>query len=416
MITKTCRICGNRLQIPILDLGFHPPSDHFLTQDDLQLPETYYPLELYYCHDCDFFQLGYTVPPEELYRSNYPYRTGDNTAGVEHFMELASEIIDKYIMDENSHFHIDIGGNDGTLCEHIRPHTKTFNIDPSGVDERAIKEHFDYRIAKGMVNSHGKADVITATNVLAHVHNLTDFLKGVKHLLCQDGTFIVEVPDALQLINKCAYDTIYHEHLSYFTVNSMHRLMLQNGFYIQTAEDIPIHGGSIRYYIRHNDHEKKHYPMTKISQDSLNQFRESVERNRSELYHLLFKLHRSGKRIIGLSAPAKGNTILNYCNIGRFIDFMYEVKDSPKIGLYTPGQHIPVLDDRGLETVSGYTYDYGIIFAWNWAEQIIERSRQMGFKGDFVLPIPVPKFIDSTDNLLKPSKAFEGYYYGHKEI
>ncbi len=248
-----CRICKNTNLIQVLSLGHHPPSDAFLTKEKLQEPETHYPLDLYYCKECGLAQLGYVVSKEDLFSRNYPYETGVNQAGVEHFTHMAESLVERYGLGYND-LVVDIGGNDGTLGRAFKEiaHCAVINVDPSDVESKVFKiEAFWNEETAQYIRSHYSiAKCITATNVFAHVDDLHAFMRGVDILLADDGVFVIESPDFIQLLNRLQYDTIYHEHLSYLHQRPIEYLIKQYDMEIAERTNFDFHAGSVRYEIK----------------------------------------------------------------------------------------------------------------------------------------------------------------------
>ena len=251
-----CRICDNTKLTEVLNLGHHPPSDAFLTKDQLSQPEIHYPLSLYHCPRCGLGQLSYVVPKEVLFNEKYPYQTGQNEGGRIHFKGLADSVVSKYGLKHGS-LVVDIGGNDGTLLSYFKEHgCEIFNVEPSGVAEISINkgiptayEFWDRDLAKAIYSTGGFAKVIVATNVFAHVDDLHGFMKGVDIMLAEDGVFIVEAPSFSSLISFGEWDTIYHEHLSYLDYDSMKYLMAMYNMTVSDLEQLDVHGGTNRYYV-----------------------------------------------------------------------------------------------------------------------------------------------------------------------
>lgn len=391
-----CRICRGTDLHKFLDLGYHPASDAFLS--NLTEPETHYPLTVYICDNCGLFQLGYVVPKEVLYSDNYPYETGSNVEGVKHFQKLAESVVNKFNLNGND-LVVDIGSNDGTLLAAFKSlGTKVFGVEP--VSQLAIKSQ-----AKGIITHYGFFDpffmglikpktvkIITATNVLAHVDDLHDFMKGIDKLLADNGVFIIEAPYVGDLLKNLEYDTIYHEHRSYFSPKTLSYLFKQYGMAIKIIEKYPIHGGTYRYYVQRN-----HISLTKQdagiiefypTEEVITAFPKKVEKAREKLIWMLRNIKLKGKSIVGVSAPAKGNTLLNYCKIGtETLDYITE-KSALKIGRFTPGTHIPIMPDERLLLDMP---DYALILAWNWASQIMNNLHAYTEAGGkWIIPIPEP--------------------------
>ena len=383
-----CRICHSDDFREILDLGHHPPSDAFLTKEQLGEPETYYPLDLLVCEKCSLVQLGYVVPKEVLYNGNYPYTTGVNAEGVKHFRELAESAIKQF----GAGFVVDIGGNDGTLLRGFRDGgCKVLNVEPCphlSTENKVAKIcHFwTNDLAKDIKETWGLANIITATNVFAHVDDLHDLMRGVETLLDHDGVFIVESPYVKHMFEKVQFDQIYHEHLSYLSVKPVNKLIKQYGLQLFGVAIKPIHGGSIRLYI---GREGRHTPYGLFADPVFDygDFAAKANKVRTDLYYIVKSLKVMGHSVVGVSAPAKGNTLLNWCKIGpEMLDYITE-KSEQKIGKYTPGSHIRIVDDRRLSIDKP---DYALLLAHNFKNQI--KGANGDFDGHWIIPLPEPCF------------------------
>lgn len=407
---NNCRICHSQNLIRFLDLGFTPPADGFLTPARLEEPEVYYPLEVFICNNCSLVQLGYVVPPEILFQQDYPYESSTTETGRKHFYSLARDAYQRFKLKPDD-LVIDIGSNVGELLQGFKNAgtSNVLGIEPApniyqiahknGIE--SINEFISEKLAFEIIKTKGKAKIVTATNVVAHINDQHALVRAVNMLLAERGIFIFEAPYLVTLIDNLEYDTIYHEHLSYLSVKPMTRLFQQFGMEIFDVLEISIHGGSLRYFVG----RKGDYPisnnMTRLLEmeeakkvydiERLSEFARSVHKNREELTWLLKSIKHDGKRVVGVSAPAKGMTLLNYCKIGsETLDFITE-KASLKIGKYTPGTHIPVLPDAELIRQMP---DYALLLAWNFAEEIIKNLneyRQAG--GKFIIPVPEPRIV-----------------------
>ena len=382
-----CRIC-NSDTIEYLNLGMHPPSDAFLTKEQLGLAgEKVHPLALMYCPRCSLSQLSHVVPCDELYTDEYPYETGMNSEGINHFRTMAWSIQAEFAPE----YVVDVGSNDGTLLNYFK--CKVCGIDPVPLKSKVhtINKFFDINSVQDALEYGGEADVVTATNVFAHIDDLHGFMEALDCLLAHDGVFVIEAPYIVDMIKNLAFDTVYHEHLSYLSIKPLACLFRQYGMEIFDVRHFPIHCGSLRYYVarrgvyniwksvdkyfeaelEYHDIEKLHDFSFKVSMFGL------------KLMSYLYAWKKMGKRVVGVSAPAKGNTLLNYCGIDdTFLDYITE-KSLLKVGKYAPGSHIPVKSDEKLILDQP---DYAIILAHNWAEPIIKNLRKMGYKGEFIIP------------------------------
>lgn len=404
-----CRMCQSKNLFKFLDLGFMPPADQFRRKDQLSEPETYYPLEVCVCDDCGLVQLSYVVSPEILYRNDYPYESSMTKAGCKHWAKFAKRVKDLLGLRKND-LVIDIGSNVGVLLGAFKKEgMKIQGVDPAAnivilAHERGIDticDFFNTETVGKILSEKGKASVITATNVFAHVDNLHQLMNDIDIALKDDGVFIFEAPYLVNLLKDIEYDTIYHEHLSYLSVKPLIVFLKQFSMEIFNIEQVDIHGGSFRVYIgktgRHKVSDvvsrmiKEEERIRLYSHEVLLDFAQKVAQNRRELIWLLQTLRQKGHRIAGVSAPAKGMTLLNYCRIGNeILDFVTEKSDL-KIGRYTPGTHIAVKPDSYLFEKKP---EYVLLLAWNFADEIIlnlAEFRKHG--GKFIIPIPMPRII-----------------------
>lgn len=409
MQRTNCRLCRSENLYTYLNLGFTALADAFLTPDQLNQPEITYPLKVNLCLECGFSQLSIEVAPEVLYRNAYPYESSTTSTGQQHYHLMANQITNNYDIARGSQV-IDIGSNVGVLLSGFKDlGMKVLGIDPA--TEIAAKANargiptlplfFGLDSVKVILEKVSKAAVITGTNVFAHIPNLDEFMQAVNLLLAKDGVLVIEAPSLKELIESCEYDTIYHEHLSYLAVKPLHRFFDQYQFEIVDVEELPIHGGTIRLVIsRRGEHPINERVKTFTDQEEsmglfkrarLDQFSHQVSNRRQQLFSLIWNLKKQGKKIAAVSAPAKGNTLLNYCGIDhQMIDFVTE-KSELKIGLYTPGSHIPVVGD---EELLAKQPDYALILAWNFRDEIMANLAEFKQRGgQFILPVPEPKII-----------------------
>jgi hypothetical protein len=409
MNIKSCRICKGSNFSGYLNLGHTPAADSFIRKQGLSQPEVHYPLEVVMCDDCGISQLSYTVPAEILFQRDYPYESSTTIAGRKHFFNFAKLTSERFSLGADD-LAIDIGSNVGVLLDGFRAQNcRILGIEPSanisaiaiskGIE--TINDFISPELALQVVDSHGQASIITTTNVFAHIDDLDEFMIAIDILLNDKGVFIIEAPHFLKLIKNLEYDTIYHEHLLYLSLRPLNKLFSRFGFEMIDAEEIGIHGGSIRVYIS----RKGIYPINSnlmkiISEEEenkifdiqrLNKFANDVELHREKILALLYKLKSEGASIVGVSAPAKGMTLLNYCHIGpELLNFITE-KSQLKIGKYTPGLHIPVVPDSVLLEEKP---DYALLLAWNFADEIMENLSEFRKNGGkFIIPIPEPHIV-----------------------
>lgn len=404
-----CRVCLSADLKRVLTLGSTPPANAFLAKNELNKPELFFPLELYFCRDCGFVQLGEIVSPELLFR-NYVYVSSTSPVFVEHFRDFSRRISEKFKFPANSLI-MDIGSNDGIM---LRPFKESgwrvLGIDPAvKIAETATKsgietlpEFFTIKLAEKIKEKYGQARLITATSVFPHIDDLDEIAAGIKKLLLPDGVFIIEAYYLGDLVNKNLFDTIYHEHLSYFSASAAVKILKRLGMEVFDIEKTDTHGGSLRIFSQLTGGPRQTQPSVagfireekKQALDNAQTyigFSDKIESNKEKLTAMLKNLKNQGARLAGYGAPAKGNTLLNYFDIGPEI-LDYIVDDSPwKQGLYTPGTHIPVVNS---EELAKNRPDYLLILAWNFAEPIMKKNAAFANTGGkFIVPAPEPRII-----------------------
>lgn len=390
-----CRVCGNNRMTEYIDLGQLPLSNN-LCLSPIEMPERY-PLKVLFCDQCKLSQLSIVVDPEILF-GHYVYRSSINEGYKKHCHEMALSLKGKYGLSENS-FHIDIAGNDGALLSEFQKvlNHKILNVDPA-VNLGAICQakgiptltyFWSQETARRCVNGFGKADLITATNVFAHVDDVHDFMEGVNIALKDDGVLVLEFPYLLDFIDKNEFDTIYFEHLSYFSIYPLNNLCKQHGLRIINIERFPIHGGSVRVHIGINKQKE-----IEVSDWLISEFEYGIEKlasfnvNSLKVIHKFrFEINRlknEGNKIAAFAASAKGNTLLNCAGI-TIGSIGYIIDETPeKIGKYYPGTFIPIVSMLELKENPP---DYLVILSWNFAEEIISKCRAAGYRGRFILPL-----------------------------
>ncbi len=402
-----CRICYKKIDKPFISLGNMPLSNSLII--DPRIVEQYYPLDAYVCPDCFLVQSPEFGLAKNIFSAGYPYFSSYSETWLKHCKDYVDTMIEKYGYDTNS-FVAEIGSNDGYLLQYF----KEYNIPILGIEPAesvaitAIKkkiptdiEYFDTNYAKKMAKEGKQADLIIGNNVLAHNPNLHDFVEGLKHMLKPYGIITMEFPFLLNLVEHNQFDTIYHEHFSYFSLYAARKLFQRHGFVIFDVEEIPTHGGSIRIYVKHIEDDKKPLSdnvnnLTKKENDlynidTYNNFNNKVLLIKRELLKLLIGLKDDNKTIIGYGAPAKGNTLLNYCGIGTdFIDYVVDANPY-KQGKFTPGSHIPIINP---DKIKEDKPDYVIILPWNIKEEIINSIGYIKeWGGKFIIPIPKPIIV-----------------------
>ncbi len=408
---KKCRICGSSKLLDVIDLGKQPIPNGFLKKEGLKQKEPKYDLSVWFCPNCSLMQLKYLVSPKIMF-GNYLYIPSASKTRVEYFKKMAEEVIEVGKLKKDS-LVIDVGSNDGSLLVCFKNiGMKILGIDPAenlvkvailnGID--TILGYFDSTLAKKVVKKYGKAKAITATNVIAHIHNLHGVMEGGDILLDDDGIFVMHFPYLLDLLEKNLFDTIYHEHLSYFSIKSLLYLAKDSNLEIFDIHKSDLDGGSLRVFWK-----KKKNKNIKVKENVINkllkeeeayglysiktykEFAKRVKNLKTDAVSKLKRLKKEKKRIVGYGAAAKANVLLNYFNIdSKIIDYL--VDSTPyKQGLYTPGSHIPIYsEDKIYETKP----DYLLIFAWNFSKEIIEKNKKYKKNGGkFILIEPDFKII-----------------------
>ncbi|MDB9313051.1 class I SAM-dependent methyltransferase [Spirulina sp. CS-785/01] len=404
-MTGQCRFCKTKLEEVFADLGMSPLANAYLKPEDIQGAEKFYPLRAYVCNNCYLVQLDELESPEEIF-SNYAYFSSFSDSWLKHCQEYVEQAIKQLNLDSQSQV-IELASNDGYLLQYF----KKKNIEVLGVEPAAnvaqiatdkgiptIVKFFGEKIAKDLEKDGYKADLLIANNVMAHVPDLNDFIKGMKVILKSTGVITIEFPHLLNLMQKNQFDTIYHEHFSYFSLTTVETIFLHHQLKIFDVEQLSTHGGSLRIYASHIEDNTKHKTtrfenLKKVEEKykiqdlkSYHFFQEQVKETKRSILEFLIQVKREGKSIVAYGAPAKGNTLLNYCGIrSDFIDFT--VDRSPyKQGLYLPGTHILIKHPDQIKAVKP---DYVMILPWNLTQEIMQQiSYIRDWGGKFVVPIP----------------------------
>lgn len=403
-----CRACLSTNLYMFLPLGDHPPANSFLKPEQLGKPEPKFPLDTIACLNCGLVLVIDQLPAD--FFTEYVYMPGASDTMRAHFGEMANTLRDRFIKPGQRV--VDIGCNDGLFLKHCKDiGVETLGIEPAAnIAEIArakgievLNEYFTRDSAARIRKDHGPAQVIVTTNTFNHIDNLHGFMQGVDALLAPDGTFVVEVPQALDYVQKNEFDTVYHEHLSTFSVTSLVKLFAFFGLQVVEVQRLPIHGGSMRVFGQRRspastgeapqvqqllDQERDAGLFERATYDA---FSERIARIRSELMTMLKDLKAAGKRLAGYGAPAKGSTLLNYYGIGPdLLDFLAD-RNPLKQGRWSPGMHIPVVSPERIREAKP---DYLLILAWNFADEIMgqqEEFRAAG--GKFIIPIPEPRIV-----------------------
>ncbi len=401
----SCRFCSAPLQHSFADLGMSPLSNSYLSEDMLQSTEPFYPLHAFVCQSCLLVQLPEVQKPEEIF-TDYAYFSSYSKSWLQHCENYVNKVVKRFDLNQDSYV-VEIASNDGYLLKNF----KKFDVPVLGIEpaknvaqvarEAGIPtetEFFGSKTARKLVDEGKRADLLLGNNVLAHVPDINDFVAGMTILLKPTGVITMEFPHLMRLIDHNQFDTIYHEHFSYLSLLAVRQIFETHGLIIFDVEELPTHGGSLRIYARHKeDTQKPVEPTVKAlidreidaglgHIDRYQRFAEQVVKTKRRLLSFLIDAKEQNLSIVGYGAPAKGNTLLNYCGIrGDFLD--YTVDRSPhKQGCYLPGTHIPIYaPEKILETKP----DYVLILPWNLKDEILSQMEQIReWGGRFLVPIP----------------------------
>ena len=406
IVVENCQICDNDQLEPIIFLGYLPPVNKLHKIGEKPSGEPSYPAQLLLCKKCNLAQLGLIVDPKILFPKEYPYTSSTTKILRENFAELYQEC--KTIINlKKEDLIVDIGSNDGNLLSNFKDNHKVLGITPEEIGKIAIQrgiptilDYFNEDTVKKIKKEYGNANVITATNVFAHIEDINEITRQILELLADDGVFISESHYLLPLIETLQYDTIYHEHLRYYSLHSLRYLLGMHGLEIIHAKQIPTHGGSIRVYAA----RKGKYPIkntinkllekektTILKKENLLEFKNRVVISKLKLHSLLLNIKNKNERIYGISEPSRASTLINYVGlVDGIIDYVMEVTGSHKIGRYVPGTLIPIVEETKLYEDQP---EYVLLFSWHIADELIPKIRQKGYKGKFIVPLPKPKIV-----------------------
>ncbi len=400
-----CRFCGQNLDHTFCDLGKTPLSNAYLTEEDLGKKEPFFSLHAFVCHRCFLVQVQEFQKPEAIF-TEYAYFSSYSESWLMHAKAYVEDVTKRFAFSSASKV-VEIASNDGYLLQYFKAKgIPVLGIEPAkNVAEVAIEkgiptlvQFFNASLAQDMVQREGKANLILGNNVLAHVPDLNDFIKGMKILLANDGIITLEFPHILRLVEENQFDTIYHEHFSYFSFFTIEKIFAHHGLTLFDVDEIPTHGGSLRIYACHTGDSTKAitHRMDSLRQKEIDQgictmdyyqkFSKTVSATKKQIWNFFVEAKKQNKRIAGYGAPAKGNTLLNFCGIGRdFIPFTVD-RNPYKQNRYLPGTHIPI---KNVEKIEEEKPDFLFILPWNLKNEIIEQMafiRKWG--GKFVVPIP----------------------------
>jgi SAM-dependent methyltransferase len=403
----SCRSCGHRGLMPVVDLGHTALVDTLVPPERLGGPEGKYPLAVGFCTSCSLLQTLDTVPPHEVFHEDYTYYASFSETWLEHSRRNALDLIERYKLGGES-LVIELASNDGYLLRNfVGRGIPVLGIDPSPGPVAAARkigvptlcDFFGQRLADKLASENTLADVVIANNVMAHVADLNGFVAGIRTILKDDGVLVTESPYVRDLIEHNEFDTMYHEHLCYYSVTAQDHLFRRHGLFLNDVERIPTHGGSIRSYVGRRDDVRDSIKQILAEERELGvdsyhfygTFGERVERTKEQLLELLHGLKRDGKRVAAYGASAKGSTMLSYLNAGpELVEFVVD-RNVHKQGKFMPGVHNPIY---GPEAIAARKPDYLLLLVWNLKDEVMRQQdafRRAG--GKFIIPIPSPVIV-----------------------
>ncbi|MBI5773166.1 MAG: class I SAM-dependent methyltransferase [Verrucomicrobia bacterium] len=398
-----CQVCDSADLESIIFIGYLPPVNTMPAIGTRPAEQPAYPAEVLRCRQCQLVQIGLIVDPAILFPPTYPYRTGTTKILRDNFAELSREVMALFPLNHTD-LVVDIGSNDGTLLGNFADLCSVCGIDPTNAGklamERGIRTHtsfFNRSAVKKVLADQGKAKIAVATNVFAHIEDVHEVMDCILELLRDDGIFIGESHYLPSLLDLLQYDTIYHEHLRYYSVTALKYLLEMHGLEIIHTKRIPTHGGSVRVYAA----RKGKYPVRdsvaaslaveakELTDAKLKAFKKNVVDSKLALYALLKDIKAKGERVYAVGAPSRASTLINYVGLDDgILDCVLEIKGSYKIGKYIPGTTIPVLDENLLFE---HQPEYAMLLSWHIADELMPKLRARGYKGKFIIPLPEPR-------------------------
>ncbi len=404
---ECCQVCGHAPLENVLSLGYMPPVNQMVPIGQVPRQQPWFPTDLLHCRNCELVQLGLAVDPVIIFPPEYPYTSGMTKLLRDNFAELYAECSAMLKLKADD-LVIDIGSNDGTLLSNFKNGGhRVLGIEPTDVGHIAnsrgiptLQRYFGPETAREVHKQHGAARVVTAANCFAHIEDVHAIVDGIVGLLGPDGVFISESHYLIGLLDKLQYDTIYHEHLRYYSLTSLKHLLEMHDLEVFHARPIPTHGGSIRVYAARRGTQKVQpsaaamlaaEPRGEAMAQRLAVFRREVVLSKLRLHSLLREIKEKGGRIAGISAPSRASTLVNYVGLDEgIIDYVCEIAGSLKIGKYMPGTQIPVVDESKLFENQP---DCAVIFSWHIADELAPKLKAKGFRGRLVTPLPAPRFL-----------------------
>lgn len=406
IVVERCQVCDSQRLEPIIFVGYLPPVNTMPTLGTQPAEQPAYPAQLLRCADCELVQLGLIVDPAILFPPSYPYTSGTTKILRENFAELAREAASLVPLGAGD-LVVDIGSNDGTLLGNFHAAgMRVRGIEPTDTGKLAITKgipttisFFDREAARRTVAEDGKSKLVTAANVFAHIEDVHTIVDGIVDMLDDNGVFVSESHYWLALVETLQYDTIYHEHLRYYSLTSLAYLLRMHGLEPFHATRIPTHGGSIRVYAARTGSREVRRSVTEIlglererlNASTLRRFRDGVVASKLGLMALLRDIRANGERVFGIGAPSRASTLVNYVGLDdTIIDCVLEIRGSHKIGKYMPGTLIPVVDEERLLREQP---EKALLFSWHIADELTTKLTQLGFKGSYIVPLPEPRIL-----------------------
>jgi C-methyltransferase-like protein/methyltransferase family protein/putative zinc binding protein len=404
---ENCQVCGHAPLDYVLSLGYMPPVNQMVPVGQVPRQLPWFPTTLLHCRNCELVQLGLAVDPVIIFPPEYPYTSGTTKLLRDNFADLQRESAAMLGLGDQD-LVVDIGSNDGTLLSNFQiGGQRVLGIEPTDVGDIAnergiptIKRYFGPEVAREIKREYGPASMVTAANCFAHIEDVHAIVDGVVEMLKDDGVFVTESHYLIPLLETLQYDTIYHEHLRYYSLTSLKHLFEMHGLEVFHARPIPSHGGSIRVYAaRHGAHTVQDGVRRMLSAEPRGEamakrlavFRRDVILSKLRLLSMLCDLKEKGARVAGISAPSRASTLVNYVGLDEgLIDYVCEIPGSLKIGKCMPGTQIPVVDEA---TLYSDQPDCAVIFSWHIADELAPKLKAKGFRGQLITPLPVPRVL-----------------------
>ena len=405
IVVDRCQVCDSSRLDPVIFIGYLPPVNAMPGIGTRPAEQPAYPAQVLCCRDCQLVQLGLIVDPAILFPPEYPYTSGTTKILRDNFAELSREVASLYPLAPTD-LVVDIGSNDGTLLSNFSSRGPVFGIEPTQAGELANKRGIPTLISfmnrqavSAALRRKGKAKMVTAANVFAHIEDIHEIVECILELLNEDGIFVSESHYLVSLLETLQYDTIYHEHLRHYSLTSLKYLLQMHGLEVIHARRIPTHGGSIRVYaarsgkypVRKSVGEILSMESTEITIEKLRSFRSRVVQTKLDLYALLKGIKARGERVYGIGAPSRASTLINYVGLDDgILDCVLEIPGSYKVGKYIPGTLIPVLEESRLFKDQP---EYALLLSWHIGAELMPKLSAAGFRGKFIMPLPNPHIV-----------------------